>query len=27
MPVRDWSAAMNQFAILFDSRVLMGGLN
>jgi putative transposase len=27
MPVRDWSAAMNQFAILFDGRVPMGGLN
>jgi putative transposase len=27
MPVRDWSAAMNQFAILFDARVPMGGLN
>jgi putative transposase len=27
MPVRDWSAAMNQFAILFEGRVPMGGLN
>lgn len=27
MPVRDWSAAMNQFAILFDGRVPMGGLS
>ena len=27
MPVRDWSGAMNQFAILFEGRVPMGGLN
>ena len=27
MPVRDWSAAVNQFAILFEGRVPMGGLN
>ena len=27
MPVRDWSAAMNQFAILFEGRVPIGGLN
>ncbi len=26
MPIRDWSSAMNQFAILFDGRVPMGGL-
>jgi putative transposase len=26
MPIRDWSAAMNQFAILFEGRVPMGGL-
>jgi len=27
MPIKNWSAAMNQFAILFDARVPMGGLN
>jgi hypothetical protein len=27
MPIKNWSAAMNQFAILFDGRVPMGGLN
>jgi putative transposase len=27
MPIQNWSAAMNQFAILFDARVPMGGLN
>jgi len=26
MPIRDWSGAMNQFAILFEGRVPMGGL-
>jgi putative transposase len=26
MPVRDWSAALNQFALLFDGRVPMNGL-
>jgi putative transposase len=25
MPIRDWSGAMNQFAILFEGRVPMGG--
>ncbi len=27
MPIRNWSGAMNQFAILFEGRVPMGGLN
>jgi putative transposase len=27
MPTRNWSAAPNQFAILCDGRVTMGGLN
>src|SRR5947209_13157116 len=27
MPIKNWSAAMNQFAIIFDGRVPMGGLN
>jgi putative transposase len=27
MPIQNWSGAMNQFAILFDGRVPMGGLN
>jgi putative transposase len=27
MPIKNWSAAMNQFAILFDGRVPMGGLS
>ncbi len=27
MPIRNWSGAMNQFAILFEDRVPMGGLN
>jgi len=27
MPIPNWSAVMNQFAILFDGRVPMGGLN
>jgi putative transposase len=27
MPVRDWSAAMNQFAIIFEGRVPMGGID
>lgn len=27
MPVKNWSGAMNQFAILFDVRVPMGGLS
>jgi putative transposase len=26
MPIRDWGAAMNQFAIIFGGRVPMGGL-
>ncbi len=26
MPIKNWSGAMNQFAILFDGRVPMGGL-
>jgi hypothetical protein len=26
MPIRDWSGAMNQFAIVFEGRVPMGGL-
>jgi putative transposase len=26
MPIRDWGAAMNQFAIIFEGRVPMGGL-
>jgi putative transposase len=26
MPIRDWSGAMNQLAILFEGRVPMGGL-
>jgi putative transposase len=26
MPIRDWSGAMNQFAILFEGRVPMSGL-
>ena len=26
MPIKDWSGAMNQFAILFEGRVPMGGL-
>jgi putative transposase len=26
MPIPNWSAALNQFAILFDGRVLMGGI-
>ena len=26
MPIRNWSGAMNQFAILFEGRVPMGGL-
>lgn len=26
MPVRDWSSAMNQFAIIFEGRVPIGGL-
>jgi len=26
MPIRDWSGAMNQFEILFEGRVPMGGL-
>jgi hypothetical protein len=26
MPIKNWSAALNQFAILFDGRVPMGGL-
>ena len=26
MPIRDWSAALNQFAILFEGRVPMGAL-
>jgi putative transposase len=26
MPIQNWSAAMNQFAILFDGRVPMNGL-
>lgn len=26
MPIREWSSAMNQFAILFEGRVPMGGL-
>jgi putative transposase len=27
MPIKNWSGAMNQFAILFDGRVPTGGLN
>ena len=27
MPIRDWSGAMNQFAIIFESRVPMAGIN
>lgn len=27
MPIQNWSGAMNQFAILFDGRVPMGGLS
>jgi putative transposase len=27
MPIRNWSAAMNQFAIIFEGRVPMGGLD
>jgi putative transposase len=27
MPIPNWSAALNQFAILFEGRVPMGGLN
>jgi putative transposase len=27
MPVRDWSGAMNQFAIIFEGRVPMGGID
>jgi putative transposase len=27
MPIKNWSVAMNQFAILFDGRVPMGGLS
>jgi len=26
MPIQNWSAALNQFAILFDGRVPMGGI-
>ena len=26
MPIREWSSAMNQFAIIFEDRVPMGGL-
>lgn len=26
MPIREWSAALNQFAILFEGRVPMGAL-
>jgi putative transposase len=25
MPIREWGAAMNQFAIIFEGRVPMGG--
>jgi putative transposase len=27
MPIKNWSGAMNQFAILFEGRVPMGGIN
>jgi transposase-like protein len=27
MPIKNWNAAMNQFAVLFDGRVTMGGLS
>ena len=27
MPIKNWRGAMNQFAILFDARVSMGGLS
>jgi len=27
MPIKNWSAAMNQFAILFEGRIQMVGLN
>jgi hypothetical protein len=27
MPIKNWSGAMNQFAILFDGRVPMGGIS
>lgn len=26
-PAKDWSGAMNQFAIVFEGRITMGGLN
>jgi putative transposase len=26
MPIQEWSSAMNQFAIIFEGRVPMGGL-
>jgi len=26
MPIREWSSAMSQFAIMFEGRVPMGGL-
>jgi len=27
MPILNWSAALNQFAIIFEGRVPVGGLN
>jgi hypothetical protein len=27
MPIKNWSGGMNQFAILFEGRVPMGGLS
>ena len=27
MPIKNWSGAMNRFAILFEGRVPMGGLS
>jgi transposase-like protein len=27
MPIKNWSGAMNQFAIQFEGRVPMGGIN
>ena len=27
MPIKNWSAAMNQFAIIFEGRVPMGGID
>ena len=27
MPIKNWSAAMNQFAIIFEGRVPLGGID